>query len=53
MPFIDYSESLSQIINVINTQNLVIQELKSNIDIFNFLIISSIAIILGILFVKD
>ncbi|WP_313343614.1 hypothetical protein [Sedimentibacter sp.] len=50
---IDYTSSLNQIIDIISNQQSVIEELSNNINIFNFLILSSIAIILGLLLVKD
>lgn len=50
---IDYTESLNQIIESLNSNYVLMQEIKNNIDIFNFLILSSIAIMLGLLLVKD
>jgi len=50
---IDYTESLSQIIEKLNSNYLIMQEIKNSMDIFNFLILSSIAIILGLFLVKD
>lgn len=50
---IDYTESLNQIIESLNTNYAVMQEIRNSIHIFNFLILSSIAIILGLLLVKD
>lgn len=50
---IDYTESLNQIIESLNSNYVLMQEIKNSMDIFNFLILSSIAIILGLLLVKD
>jgi hypothetical protein len=50
---IDYTTQLNQIYELINNQNILIQNIESSLQVFTFLMVSSIAIILGIMLVKD
>lgn len=53
MEIIDYSESISEIIHNLSVNNALLTKMNSTLEIFTFLMLSSIAIIVGILLVKD